>query len=82
MPKGMLIYDVVPRNFMRIIDESAKTDKPYSLEDLIMIHYEALNKNSIAVMMFMDPPRFFSGLNERLEEVSNVAVQKADGSSG
>lgn len=56
-PEGMTILTVEPRNYDEIIERSQGNlyKEPYTRESLVRIRSEAKAKNTVALVMFLDP---------------------------
>lgn len=68
-PDWMTILPVLPHNYEEIVRRSAGTKKgPYSREDLERMRAQAQARNTVVMVMFMDP-RFWRGDADASDEV-------------
>jgi hypothetical protein len=54
-PRGMHIFTVLPQYYDAIIEASKGGQEEYTLEHLEIMRRNAQERNSVAIVMFMDP---------------------------
>jgi hypothetical protein len=57
MKSDLPVYEVLPHNYDTIVEESKDTEKPWTREELEELFADAKARNTVAVVLIMDPKR-------------------------